>query len=65
MAIDVLNHMWVGVFSAAYVRQHFDIVREGHTPPIGEEADRIFEEAEAVADEALEAHRRKHGVGAL
>jgi hypothetical protein len=58
MAIDVLNHMWVGVFSASYVAQQQQRMQEGRGPAIDEVSDRFAEEAAAVADMALESYKR-------
>ena len=58
MAIDVLNHMWVGVFSASYVAQQQERMRQGRGAAIGDVSDRFAEEAAAVADMALESYKR-------
>lgn len=56
MPIDVLNHMWVGVFSASFVAQYEEKRARIGTAPI-DDCQRFAEEAAAVADVALESYR--------
>lgn len=59
MPIDVLNHMWVGVFSASLVEQFAAEGRRQGSPGAAlEHIDRFTEEAMAVADAALESYQR-------
>lgn len=59
MAIDVLNHIWVGVFSASFVQQYADEGRRQGSPGTAQQfADQFVEEACAVADVALVAYGR-------
>lgn len=61
-AIDV--QIWVGVFSASVVQQHAEethrVGSPGHASfgDDGKNMDRFVEEASALADLAVEAHRR-------
>ena len=59
MGIDVLNHMWVCVFSASFSRQFGDGWKARTAPPIDDaDTDRIVGEAMTEADLALAAYRR-------
>lgn len=58
MGIEVDNHLWVAVAGAAFVRQVYDHIALGNNPPDDELCDRMLEDAEAVADNAMEARMR-------
>lgn len=61
MGIDVLNHIWVGVFSCEFVRQFGESYRLRSEPPVDSKSlDRFREEAETLADLALETYRRAY-----
>jgi hypothetical protein len=59
MGIEVDNHLWVAVAGASFARQVHDRIAAGYGPPNDRECDRILEEAEAVADSAMEARMRE------
>lgn len=58
MGIDVLDHIWVGVFSASFVQQLAEEQRRTGDASSGcEKAMQFADEAKAVADMALAAYR--------
>jgi hypothetical protein len=58
MGIEVDNHLWVAVAGASFARQVHDRIAEGHGPPDGRLCDIYLDEAEAIADIAMEARMR-------
>jgi hypothetical protein len=58
MGIEVDNHLWVAVAGASFARQVHDYMAEGRGAPDDADCDRMLEEAETIADTAMEARMR-------
>lgn len=62
MGIEVDNHLWVAVAGASFARQVHDYMAEGRGAPDDDACDRMLEEAESVADNAMEARLRASAI---